>query len=176
MPVKRKSDQSIGLLDKITDEFYVVYNNKDNFVMGNVVGHHFDTNNIVTEVSESHTGDIAHICSICGTEIHETQDAYAYKVDFMYGTGVKEIKVFKGYDLSISETTNTAYTRNKNSNNYSRKDGQVYFEVVLDEGYEIEKIYPGDAVCTNYENNIYVASEVACETTIKVLARKHYEG
>ena len=176
VPMKRKSDQSIGLLDKITNVFYVVYSNKDNFVMGNVVGHHFDTNNVVTEVSESHDGDISHVCSICGTEIHETKEAYAYKVDFMYGTGVKEVKVYKGYDLSTYETTNVAYTRNKNTNNFSRRDAQVYFEVVLDEGYEIEKIYPGDAVCTNYENNIYIVSEVTSETTVKILARKHYEG
>ena len=175
VPARRKSDQSLGFLDKVSDVFYVVYNNKNNFVMGNIVGHYFDTNNVVTEVSESHSGDISHICSICGTEIHETQDALAYKVNFTYGTGVKEIRVFKGYDLSSYETIDTAYSRNKNTNNYSRRKGQVYFEIVLDEGYEIEKIYPGDAACTNHENNIYIISDITSETTVKILARKHVQ-
>ena len=175
VPARRKSDQSLGFLDKVSDVFYVVYNNKNNFVMGNIVGHYFDTNNVVTEVSESHSGDISHICSICGTEIHETQDALAYKVNFTYGTGVKEIRVFKGYDLSSYETIDTAYSRNKNTNNYSRRNGQVYFEIVLDEGYEIEKIYPGDATCTNHENNIYIISDITSETTVKILARKQVQ-
>ena len=172
IPVLKKSDGSIGFLDKITHTFYAIYDNQKNFTAGGIVGHYFTESRVIAERSERQDGEIIRICSICGKEIHEHIVATAFKAEFEHKEGVKEIKVFKGYDLGEYEVTDVAYTRNKNTNNYSRVDGQIWFEIVTEEGYEVESIYAEGAVCTRYEGDIYVLSAMRSDSTVCVLARK----
>ena len=172
VPVRRKSDRSIGFLDKVTNVFYVVYDNKDGFTAGNVVGHNFTENRVLSEASERQEGEVVHVCAICGMEIHEHVAAHAYKVTFACGVGVKEIKVFKGYDLGEYEVTNVAYSRNEFTNNYSRTGGQVFFEVVFEEGYELEKFYVEGAVPEKRDGKVYCLTSIEKDTTVNVLAKK----
>ena len=171
-PALRKSDESIGFLDKVTNIFYVVYSNKNNFVMGNLVGHDFAETRVVSEPSEKQDGEVISICSICGEEIHSHTESYAYKVEFTHNVGVKEIKVFKGYDLGQYEIADVAYSRNVNTNNFSRINGQVFFEVVLEEGYKVEKIYAGSGECSQYDGNIYKLSSITSDMMVYVLVQK----
>lgn len=172
VPVRRKSDRSIGFLDKVTGEFYVLYDNKDGFTAGSVVGHRFVENKVVVEASEKQEGDIVHVCGICGAEIHEHVEARAYRVTFALGKGVKEVKVYEGYDLGEYEIANVAYSRNKYTNNYSRNDGRVFFEIVFEEGYGSETLYVEGGVPYKYEGNVYCLSAIEKDTTVSILAEK----
>lgn len=171
-PVRRKSDRSIGFLDKVTGEFYVIYDNKNNFVTGSVVGHRFVENKVIVEASEKQEGDVAHVCGICGAEIHEHVEARAYRVSFALGKGVKEVKVYEGYDLGEYEIANVAYSRNKNTNNYSRNEGQVFFEIVFEDGYGSETLYVEGGTPYKYAGNVYCLSAIEKDTTVSILAEK----
>ena len=171
-PAIRKQDYSIGLLDRVNDVFYPIYNNKNNFAAGVLVGHSFVRSEVISDVSESTDGDLIHVCGICGAEVHERIAALAHKVELDFGKGVKDVKVFKGYDLGEYEITKTAYTRNKYTNNFSRVDGQVCFEIELEAGYEIEKIYAEGCVCTRQKDNLYVVTSVTSDITVSIVAQK----
>lgn len=175
IPVRKKNDGSIGFLDKITHSFFAVYDKQNTFTAGGIVGHYFTESRVVAERSERQDGEIAYICSICGKEVREHIVATAYKAEFEHKEGVKEIKVFKGYDLGEYEISDVAYTRNQNTNNYSRVNGQVWFEIVPEDGYEVESIYAEGAVCTRYDGNVYVLSAMRSDSTVCVLARKRSE-
>jgi len=172
IPAKRLSDSSIGLFDKITQHFMVIYNNSDGFSHGEEIGHSFDDGKVITQVSEKQDGEIIYTCSICGKEIHKHTDSYSYSVTFKYDEGVDYIKVYKGYDFSSYEKVDIAYTRNANTNNFSRKNGAVYFEIVLKDGYSLNKISTGGTMCTSIENNIYKASYISANTIYGISTTK----
>ena len=171
IPAKRKSDGSLGFFGKTTGIFYAVYDNGNNFLMGEVVGHDLAETRVLAEASERQSGEVVRICRICGKEIHDYREPYAYKVEFVCGVGIKEVRVYKGYDFGTYETTKVAYTRNRYTNNYSRVDGQVCYEIIAEDGYEIE-VYAKDCKLSESDDGIRVLSYVEKDTTVHVFARK----
>ena len=171
-PVRRRSDGSIGFLDKVTNTFYVVYDKQDDLHAGEIVGHSLSDSHVVQEASEKQGGDLSRICSICGREFHAISSSYAYKVKFVCDSGVKSVKVYAGYDLDSYEATDVAYTRNKYTNNYSRIDGQVYFEVVLEEGYELDVIRAEGCEVENGKNGVLILSKVSRDLSVDVFTNR----
>ena len=171
-PVRRTSDGSIGFLDKVTNTFYAVYDNSATLLAGEIVGHRLGESRVVQEASEKQEGDVARTCAICGREFHAQTSSHAYEVKFAFGKGVKAVKVYAGYDLSSYQERAVAYTRNKYTNNFSRVDGQIYFEVLLEEGYELGSIRAEGCEVEKTENGVMILSEVSRDLSVDVFAHR----
>ena len=163
---------SIGFLDRVTNAFYAVYDNSGTLLAGEIVGHRLGESRVVQEASEKQEGDVARTCAICGREFHEQTSSHAYEVKFACGKGVKAVKVYAGYDLSSYQESAVAYTRNKYTNNYSRVDGQVYFEVLLEEGYELGSIRAEGCEVEETEDGVMILSEVSRDLSVDVFAHR----
>lgn len=137
IPALRNSDSAVGMYDLISGKFY---EQTGNFKNSGVVGHHLDSGVVTKEATLDEEGDITYTCSICGAEIHKEIPRLAYKVNFSYDEGIKEIRIHYDNNPSHYEVSNFAYTRNPFSFNYSITNASVWFEVICQDGYELDKV------------------------------------
>jgi hypothetical protein len=171
IPVKR-TDGTVGMYDKITQTFYG--NAKAvSFYGGDLWGHDFDDGKMLNEVSYCQDGEYVYTCKICGKQIYKHQDKYSYQVDFDVDDGVDFIKIFKDYDPSKYEISDIAYTRNKNTFNYSKVDGIVICEIVLKDGLVIDDITAKNGmIVVTKQDNRYIISGIDRDIKISITTKE----
>lgn len=137
IPALRNSDSAIGMYDLISGKFYP---QNGDFKNSGVVGHHLDKGVVTKQPTLDEEGEMTYTCSICGAQIHKKISRLAYKVNFGYDEGIKEIRIHYDDNPSHYEVSNFAYTRNPFSFNYSSTNASVWFEVICKDGYELDKV------------------------------------
>lgn len=137
IPALRNSDSKIGMYDLIGGKFY---EQNGNFKNSGVVGHILDNGVVVKEPTHEEDGKICYTCSICGTKIYKVIPRLAYKVNFTYDEGIKELRIHSDNDPNNYEIKDFAYTRNPGSFNFSTSNASVWFEIIFNDGYEFNEL------------------------------------
>ena len=139
IPAIRNSDSRIGMYDLLSDTFYPGSDNS-NYLSSEIKGHILDDGHISKEPTLDEDGEFIYTCSLCHAQIKQIIPSLAFKVNFTYDSGIKEIRVHSNNYLdSEYEITNNTHSRNLFSYNYSKNNCGVYFEIIFNDGYELEE-------------------------------------
>lgn len=168
IPCINENTKEVGLFDLVTNKFYQS-KMKEDFKGGDISGHDFGEGIILADRTYYQDGEILLYCKVCGKQLHKYEEKYSHEVKFKYDEGVESIKIFKDYNPEVFEYSDTAYTRNRNTFNYSKVDGIVILEVVLKEDYIINTSYFSDvSVTVSKVENRYILSNINCDLEIEI--------
>lgn len=172
IPCVEISTMRAGLYDTITNKFYTD-NNNPCFGGGGYAGHDFNQGQVVQEATYCQDGKVVYKCNVCGKEIEKVISKFAYKVELITDENTEKIKVFKDINPENYEITNIAFSRNKNTYNYSKVDGIVMCEIVVKDGFVIDEIKTNsiNAKVEKIEKNKYIISGIDKDLTISITTK-----